>query len=112
MTDLALGNDTTLWQRVLLLLICYLTSSPFANFVKEDEYRKSLVNVGFVNISVDDISRDVFSGLASFIKTQEEDLTRFGIRGNWSGYRLFARILRRWDIGIVKLIVVSAERNG
>jgi len=111
MTDLALGDHTTLQQRILLRFICYLTGSPFSNFVKEEQYRKQIVDAGFVNISVDDISRDVFSGLASFIKRQQEDLTRFGIRGNWSGYRFFAMILKWWDTGVVKFIVVSAEKK-
>lgn len=110
MTDLILG-ETTLSQRLIMRIICLLTSSPYSNFKTIEEYRLDLSQTGLTDISIEDISINVFPGLRDFIRGHHAIMDKFGISGSWMGYLVFARILDWWSTGIVRFLVVSASKR-
>ena len=110
LTDLILGPQTTFTQRLLLRLICALTSSPFANFKTREEYLRDYRDAGFLDIEMEDISNDVFLGLAGFIGRHNRTMKGLGIGGRWGGYLLFKKVLEWWSTGVVRFVVVRATR--
>ena len=110
LTDLILGNETTFLQRLLLRIICFLTSSPYANFKTQETYLKDYIAAGFVDLEAEDISDDVFLGLAGFIGRHRTTMTGFGIKASWGGYLGFRRVLEWWSKGVVRFVVVHAEK--
>jgi SAM-dependent methyltransferase len=108
-TDLLLG-DTTMLQRLIMRVICLLTSSPYSNFKTEKEYHCDFVEAGFTNISIEDLSGEVFPGLRNFIIRHHATMGKFGIKGNWMGYLVFTRVLEWWSKGVVRFIVVHANK--
>jgi SAM-dependent methyltransferase len=109
-TDLTFG-DTTILQRLMMRMICLLTSSPYSNFKTEKEYRLDFVSAGLTDISIEDISGDVFLGLRDFIIQHRATMGKFGINGSWTGYLVFARVLEWWSKGIVRFIIVHASKS-
>jgi hypothetical protein len=57
-----------------------------------------------------DISEDVFVGLAGFIGRHRGVMRGFGITGSWGGYLVFKRVLEWWNSGVVRFVVVHAMR--
>ena len=55
------------WLRVVLWMMMRGGAAPWANFVSKDEYAAELRAAGFDDVAVQDISSDVFPGLAEFI---------------------------------------------
>ena len=108
LTDLILGDETTFLQRLLLRLICALTASGYGNFKTAEEYLREFKEAGFVDVELQDISEDVFLGLAGFIGRQRSVMKGFGIEGKWGGYLVFKRVLEWWSTGVVRFVVVWA----
>ena len=44
--DLVLSEGASWQQRLILRLVCWLTGSPFSNFITEEDYLVMLVNAG------------------------------------------------------------------
>lgn len=110
MTDLILGENVSLSQRLCLRLITLLTGAPYFNFKRLDDYCSEFITAGFGDVKTEDISEDVFVGLQNFIHRHREDMTRFGIDGKWMAYLLFARVLRWWwDYKVVRFILVNGR---
>ena len=111
MTDLIVGDNITILQRLLMRIICLLTGSPYSNFKTKNEYHSDLVLAGFEDISFEDISRDVFPGLREFISRHRREMMKFEIGGKWTGYMVFARVLKWWwDTGVVRFVIVDARK--
>ena len=112
LTDLILGDNVTFLQRLLMRIICFLTDAPYSNFKVRREYQTDLVGAGFEDISVEDISADVFPGLQGFIARHRREMEEFNITGKWTGYRVFARVLKWWwESGTVRFVVVHAKKS-
>ena len=113
MTDLILGDNITTFQRLLMRVICFLTGSPYSNFKTRKEYHNDFIQAGFEDISIEDISGYVFPGLQEFISHHRQEMARFEIGGKWSGYMVFARVLKWWwKTGVVRFVVVHARKGG
>lgn len=111
-TDLLLGDKLTIFERLLMRLICFLTVSPFCNFMTAREYAENLSQAGFEQLEIEDISRHVFPGLSEFIILHKRELGIYGISGKWIGYLVFARVLRWWWTSkAVKFVIVNAQRS-
>lgn len=112
-TDLILGDNITRFQRLLMRVICFITGSPYSNFKTRKEYHKDFTRAGFADISIEDISGYVFPGLQEFISHHRQEMARFGISGKWTGYMVFARVLKWWwKTGVVRFVVVHARKRG
>jgi hypothetical protein len=92
-------------------IICILTSSPYSNFKTSEQYRVDLLRAGLTEISIEDISVDVFPGLQEFLHRHRVHMGRFGIESKWVGYQVFARVLGWWSTGVVRFIVVKASKG-
>lgn len=110
LTDLILGPNTTFSQRLLLRLICALTSSPFANFKPQKEYLQDYKEAGFKDIEMEDISEVVFLGLAGFLGRHRRLMKGLGIGGRWGGYLAFKKVLEWWSTGVVRFVVITAKK--
>jgi SAM-dependent methyltransferase len=111
MTDLILGDKTTFIQRLLMRIICILTSSPYSNFKTSNQYRVDLLRAGLAEISIEDMSVHVFPELEEFLHRHRGNMGQFGIEGKWAGYQVFARVLGWWSTGVVRFIVVRASKR-
>lgn len=109
--DLILADSTSVWNRFLLWIVCWVAGIPFANFVARDEYVALLVRAGYEidKIEMRDISRSVFGGLAGFIRRKDEELRRFGL--GVGRYRAACRLFEWWArSNVVKGVVVVARK--
>ena len=111
LTDLIFNDNVSPSQRLIMYIICLLTGSPYVNFKTLRAYRQDFGDAGFSDVSVEDISKDVFPGLEAFIHRHLSEMSKFGIYGNWSGYRIFGWILNWWNrTGVVRFVVVKGRR--
>lgn len=110
--DLILADGVSWRERLLLRLVCWITGSPYSNFISRREYVDLLAAAGYdrSQIQVRDISRHVFGGLADFMRRRVEEARPFGIK--LGKYRA-ARVVFDWwaRSGIVRGVVVVARRT-
>lgn len=110
--DLILTDGVSWRDRVMLRLVCWLTGSPFSNFISRQEYIDLLVAAGYDRsmIEVRDVSGHVFRGLADFLGRRVKEARPFGIK--MGKYRA-ARVVFDWwaRSGIVRGVVVVAQRS-
>lgn len=107
--DTPLSGISTL----LLRVICYLAHVPFANLVTQAEYERVYEELGFTQVEIEDITRDVFPGLASYIDGINLDpLMRAALDpSKMQQYRIFAKILRWWSNGRLRFVLVKAMKG-
>jgi len=106
--DLCLADNVSLPNLILLRIVTRVMGAPWANFVTVDQYRAKLVEAGYQDITLRDISKDVFDPLAMFLEQQDERLRTIG----WGlGPFHAARWMFRWwgRTGIVRGVIVVAR---
>lgn len=109
--DLVLGDSLSFWKRLWVGVICWVTGSPFGNFLTVDEYVAMLVRAGYSldNIEVRDISGHVFAGIAGFIRRKNEELGRFGM--GLGKFKAAGYVFDWWArSGAVRGVIVVARR--
>lgn len=110
--DLILANGVSWRERLLLRFVCWVTGSPFSNFVSQSEYIDLLVAAGYdrSRVEIRDVSSHVFRGLADFLGRRVEEARPFGIK---MGKFRAARVVFDWwaRSGIVRGVVVVARRS-
>lgn len=109
--DLLLADNASWWQRLKMQLICWVTGSPFTNFLTREEYVRLLVAAGYdpSRIEIKDISRHVFPGITDFLDRRLQEGQLYGIKlGKFRG----AKSVFGWwaKSGIVRGVVVVARR--
>lgn len=109
--DLAISDSASMWNRFLLRIICWVTGTPFANFLTRKEYEDMLVAAGYSRECIQwrDISEHVFGGIAGFMRRREEELRRFNMGiGKFKG----AGYVFGWwaRSGLVRGVVVIARK--
>ncbi|KAJ5355498.1 uncharacterized protein N7496_012710 [Penicillium cataractarum] len=109
--DLLLADNTSWWQRLKMRLVCWVTGSPFTNFLTREEYIRLLVAAGYdpSRIEIKDISRHVFPGITDFLGRRIREGQLYGIKlGKFRG----AKTVFGWwaRSGIVRGVVVVARR--
>lgn len=109
--DLILADSVSWRDRLLLRLVCWLTGSPFGNFISRAEYERLLVAAGYDSGSIEirDVSRHVFAGLAAFLDARVKEGKPLGLK---VGKFRVARMLFGWwaRSGVVRGVVVVARR--
>ncbi|KAJ6085867.1 hypothetical protein N7486_010148 [Penicillium sp. IBT 16267x] len=110
--DLVLADDVSIFQRLLLRVVCWVLGAPFGNMVTQAEYKRLLVNVGYEpsQIEMRDISDHVFGGLSGFLGRRIKEAEPFGLKmGKYRG----ARVVFNWwaRTGIMRGYVVVARRS-
>ena len=123
LTDILLSDSPISPRtRFILQLICKFTQVPNNNLlVTRKEYLKTVEDAGFTNIIIDDITENVFSGLAGHIERQTR-LFRTGFGTNetsqeetpfaWNKYEYGVHWLVNWlgDGQKLRFIVVKAQK--
>lgn len=69
-----------------IIFLRFLTpalGAPFSNFVTMEDYKKQLEEAGYSteDITIEDITDDVFCGLARFLETRQQEVTALGLKG-------------------------------
>jgi hypothetical protein len=109
--DLILADGVSWRERLVLRIVCWLTGSPFGNFVTRDEYLRMLVSAGYdpSRIEMRDISRYVFPGLSVFLGRRIKEAQPFGMK---IGKFRAARMVFDWwaRSGVVRGVMVVARR--
>ncbi|KAL4940405.1 hypothetical protein BDV06DRAFT_20392 [Aspergillus oleicola] len=101
----------SLWNRLLLRLLCFLGGIPYSNFLSEDEYKSLLASAGYDvdKIKLRDISAHVFPGISSFLKSRIEEGRMFGL-GKMGKFKGAKRLFSWWATsGAVRGVVVVAR---
>ncbi|KAL4798770.1 hypothetical protein BDV19DRAFT_402132 [Aspergillus venezuelensis] len=109
--DLILPTPTpTLFNRLLLRILCLLAGIPYSNFLSEAEYKSLLIDAGYDTdkIIVRDISEHVFPGISTFVKKRAEEGRMYGL-GKMGKFRGAERLFSWWGrSGVVRGVIVVA----
>ena len=78
--DLAFRANTSpsLLEKVLLRLFCKAVGAPYQNLMSTTEYRAQLQAAGYTNITMRDISEDVFGPLVRYLEERDAQLKMIG----------------------------------
>jgi hypothetical protein len=91
-------------------LIGKMMGCPLKTFLSEAEYRDQLVECGYDRneITIKEITDDVFSGLVKFLDRQDQLLTEYGV--SMAGFKLAGRLFNWFDkTRVVRAVVVVAR---
>ncbi|KAL3479998.1 hypothetical protein BJX99DRAFT_45520 [Aspergillus californicus] len=106
------STPLSLIQRILLRLLCLITRTPYSNFLTREQYTALLVAAGYdeSKISFRDISGDVFSGIAGYIRKRQEMLRMYGMGGGMGKFK-GAKVVFGWwaRTGVVRGVIVVAR---
>ncbi|KAH8703652.1 hypothetical protein BGW36DRAFT_369692 [Talaromyces proteolyticus] len=110
--DLLLSESASLWDRFRLRLMCLVAGIPYSNFMTEKEYRAMLGLAGYEQDMIDmqNISKDVFAGIADYIRRRELELETYGM--TVGKFKAPAKVFDWWArSGVVQGFVVIAHRT-
>ncbi|KAE8136930.1 hypothetical protein BDV38DRAFT_293677 [Aspergillus pseudotamarii] len=111
--DLLISESASLWEKLVLRLMCLISGMPYGNFLTEEEYVNMLVQAGYEHdmIEMRDISEHVFAGIANYIRKQDAELKRYGMTvGKFKGA---AKAFNLWaKTGVLRGFVVVARHQG
>ncbi|KAK2821781.1 hypothetical protein FQN49_007680 [Arthroderma sp. PD_2] len=99
---------------LFLRLLTPALGAPFKNFVTQDAYKSQLEEAGYLakNITIEDITDDVFAGLARFLDTRHQEMAGMGLSGftKWQ----VAGWLFKWlsSGGILRAGIIIANWEG
>ena len=99
-------------QRLLLRLVCFMTSAPYSNFLTQKQYREMLLTAGYAteNVEIEDISQYVFKPLSEFMTRKHVELRSIGL--GIGAFRVAEWIFSWWGrTGIVRGCIVIARQN-
>ncbi|KAJ4127960.1 hypothetical protein NW768_008243 [Fusarium equiseti] len=91
-------------------LIGKMMGCPLKTFLSETDYRDQLVECGYDRneITVREITDDVFSGLVKFLDRQDQLLAEYGV--SMGGFKLAGRLFNWFDkTRVVRAVVVVAR---
>jgi hypothetical protein len=108
--DLCLADNISLSNLLLLRIVTKLMGAPWANFVTQDQYRVKLIEAGYEDIVLRDISDDVFGPLATFLEEQDK---RLRVIGYGLGKFQAALWMFKWwaRTGIIRGVIVIARKS-
>ncbi|KAI1913327.1 hypothetical protein LOZ61_002863 [Ophidiomyces ophidiicola] len=104
----------SVFNGVLLRLLTPALSAPFSNFMTMSAYKRELQEAGYAveNITIEDITEDVFPGLAGFLERRDQELAEFGLAG-FSKWRMSGWIFKWLSFGdALKAGIVIAKWKG
>jgi hypothetical protein len=107
--DLCLADHVSLPNLLLLRIVTKLMGAPWANFITKDQYQAKLVEAGYQDMTLKDVSEHVFDPLATFLGEQDE---RLRVIGYGLGPFHAARWMFRWwgKTGIIRGVIVVAKK--
>lgn len=84
-------SSATLAVRMLRRLYCIMFSIPQENLVSIPEYEQIMVQIGYSNVAIEDVTLSVFPGFVSFLKSRGGGWWVFGwmimVWWKWCGAR-------------------------
>lgn len=114
LTDLMLP-DTPLStiSSVLMRIICFFANVPSHNLITQAEYEAIFKELGFTQLEIEDITQDVFPGLAGYIDRLGADSVMGAALdpAKLQQYKMFAKVLRWWSGGRLRFVLVKAMKG-
>lgn len=113
-TDLMLPDGgLSALSSILMRIICYFANVPFHNLLTQPEYERVYTELGFTRLEIEDITMDVFPGLADYIDTVNRDPVMCAALdpAKLRQYRMFAKVLRWWSRGRLRFVLVKAMKG-
>ncbi|KAF4993096.1 hypothetical protein FGRMN_6711 [Fusarium graminum] len=101
------ASTTDIWKA---RLIGKMMGCPLNTFLSENDYRDQLVECGYDRneITIKEITDDVFSGLVKFLDRQDQLLAEYGV--SMGGFKLAGRLFNWFDKSrVVRAVVVVAR---
>ena len=100
LADMCIGpSPATLAVRMLRRLYCMLFSMPSENLVSFSEYEQIMVQIGYSNVAIEDVTSSVFPGFIVFLKSRGAGWWVFG----WM-------IMVWWKFCGARFVVARGER--
>lgn len=110
-------QQLSLWQSVKLRLFSLIAAAPRQNILPFAEYYRLLRSAGFADITLLDVSEDVFPGFSQFLRGLGEEQWRKG-SVPWAmktSIRFFSGFVRDWadggDRGLLRGGIVVARKQ-
>ena len=103
----------SIFNSLFLRLLTPGLSAPFSNFITFEAYKLQLQEAGYAaeDIAIEDITDDVFPGLATFLETRKRELAALGLTG-FSKWRISGWLFRWLAAGdVLRAGVVVARRK-
>jgi hypothetical protein len=106
--DLCIASDISASNKLVLRLLTALMGAPWDNFVTQGQYRTKLVEAGYRDITIRDVSEHVFAPLVNFLNEQDQMLRTIG-------YGLGPFHVARWMFtwwartGVIRGVIVVAK---
>lgn len=110
--DLLLSEQAKWWEKVVVWAITTGMGVPYGNFMTPKEYTDMLVAAGYTpsEIEIEDISSDVFGGLAAYIRRRSQEARHWGV-GGWRQWKVAGSVFGLWDKrGMVRGCIIIARR--
>ena len=111
-TDMLMPHQPTdLLQEFLMRVALWLCGIPKDNVVTAEDYQQQLVNAGFIDTQLEDISRQVMDGFSQWLpeyKKQFPGLSSAPIWHKYTGTVWILKWLRKHDL--LRYYLVSAQR--
>lgn len=109
LTDIILATENLSWfKRWLLNIMLKLSHIPSHNIVTLQQYNKQLQEVGFQQIAIEDISKDVFVPFGQWVNAFKHSIKNQ--KGSWLKYRVTASFLNwAYKRNVLRYVVVSAK---
>lgn len=107
------NEPLSLLSSFLMRIICYFANVPFENLITQAEYEQVFKELNFTRLEIEDITQDVFPGLAGYIDRLNEDQVMNAALdpAKLRQYRMFAKILRWWSNGRLRFVLVKAMKG-
>lgn len=112
MSDLLLPDRPLTWKAyVVHRIICLAAGVPWRNMVNEAQYRAYFGEAGYDVTTIEELSADVFTGLADHIHRLDDNVTlqiatNSALRSKYVG---FAKVLRWYARGNMRFVLVKAK---
>lgn len=110
--DFILADNVSWHQCLLLRLVCWVTGSPYGNFISREKYLRLLEAAGYdlSQVEIRDITRHVFPGLSGFLSRRVQGGEIYGLK--MTRYKAARMVFKWWaNSGIVRGVVVVANRG-
>ncbi|KAJ3143097.1 hypothetical protein HK100_011396 [Physocladia obscura] len=111
LSDIILGSaKLSALDRIFLRIFVIGTGVPMVNLVRLSEYEDDIKTAGFVNVEIEDVTDNVFGGLASFIRDRDTEFRHLLNWRRWLQYRVMRHFLE-WVIakGVLRFVVTKAS---
>ncbi|KIO33551.1 hypothetical protein M407DRAFT_17506 [Tulasnella calospora MUT 4182] len=91
LADMNIVSPRSPLRRVLARALCRILGVPWENMISPSTYAQQLIDIGFANVEVEDITSEVFPRLTTFLKSETTDSPQLGV-----AWWIMGEVFRVW----------------